>query len=110
MRTILIAGSLAIALAACNSTDATNLVTQAQAAALQGCSFLPTAETVASIVAKGNATVSTAEQIADAICGAVKGSSAAAASTTNPTMLLSSAAPAPAVLGVPVHGRFVGAP
>lgn len=109
MRTIIIAGSLALALAACNSTDATTLVTQAQAAALQGCAFLPTAETVASIIAKGNSTVSTAEQVADAICSAVKASGAAAA---NPIALLAGPPPAPipqpTVLGVPVHGRFVG--
>lgn len=112
MRNILLASALAVGLAACNSTDATTLITEVQAAAVQdfpqGCAFLPTAETVANIIAKGNSTLSTIGQIASAICAAV---TASGASPANPIALLAGPAPPtvtqPTVLGVEIHGRFM---
>jgi hypothetical protein len=66
-----------------------------QAAAVAACGFLPTAATVANIIAAGNPAVATVSTIAQAICSAVtaKGGRLGGA--------------APNVNGVPVHGRFV---
>jgi hypothetical protein len=97
-----------LAFAAC--TPDPSLITQAQQASMLACAFLPTAETVANIIATNNAAVSTAEQIAGAICAAVKNSGATSIAATQPTALLSPTSPAPTVFGVAVHGRFIGAP
>lgn len=107
-RYVLATLAVAASLAACNPPSQT-LLTQAQTVALQTCSFLPTADTIASIVAQGNAAISTAEQIGNAVCAAIRGSGVA---PTPATALLDATpppgTPKPQVLGVQVHGRFVG--
>jgi len=66
-----------------------------QAAAVSACGFLPTAATVANIIAAGNPTLTTATTVAQAICSAV---------TAHGGRL---GGAAPNVNGVAVHGRFV---
>jgi|SRR5665213_476471 len=67
-----------------------------QAAAVAACGFLPTASTVANIIAAGNPAVATVSTIAAAICSAVVGAKGRRLGGAVPN-----------VNGVPVHGRFV---
>ena len=67
-----------------------------QAAAVAACGFLPTASTVANIIAAGNPSVNTVTTIAQAICSAVVGAKGGRLGGA-----------APNVNGVAVHGRFV---
>lgn len=101
--------ALAFSLAGCaavgttGSVSPTSLVTfeqDVQAAAVQACGFLPTAETVAGIIATGNPIVSTAGAVANAICDAVLPAKAAHAAG-KPMAII------PTVAGVIVHGKFV---
>ena len=66
-----------------------------QAAAVAACGFLPTASTVANIIAAGNPAVATVSTIAGAICAAVTSKGARLGGVS------------PNVNGVTVHGRFV---
>jgi hypothetical protein len=111
MRNILLASAMALSLSACNETDVATVETQAQQAAMLACAFLPTIDTVAAIIATKNPAVTTGEQIGSAICAAVQNSPAGAIASTAPAALLSPTAPSPpVVLGVPIHGRFIGVP
>jgi hypothetical protein len=75
MRKLLLAGACAgfISLGGCTTTgqfDLTTFITQVQGATSQLCAFIPTAETVATILAAGDPLVATAGAVADAICKA----------------------------------------
>lgn len=103
MRRLLLSAALAASLSGCASVGgisptAGSFIDQVRAATSAACAFLPTAETVANILATGNPLVSTASTIADAICNAVK-----------PKLVSGKLrrATAPSVLGVPVHGKFL---
>lgn len=90
----------ALSLGGCGTTgntpaDIQQLILQVQAAAVQVCSFLPTAETITAIISAGNPVVGTATAVANAICAAVTAKSARLGET------------APQVNGVPIHGTFV---
>ena len=67
-------GVTALALSACSAQQQQNLpaiISQAQQATHQACAFIPTAETVANILAAGNVAVKTGSEIATAICAAL---------------------------------------
>jgi predicted small secreted protein len=106
-RTILaaaVAGSLA--LGGCATTGGTpinvqSFIEQVQAAASVACGFLPTAETVAQIIATGNPIVTTAGDVANAICKAVT----VPPSTPPAVAARLRAAGPPTVAGVVIHGR-----
>lgn len=104
MRMLLLAAASSLALAGCTTTDpVTGEPTQiesVQSAATAGCQFLPTAETVADIVATGDPRLTTASAIARAICAAL----APAAPTGIATLFK---AP-PTVNGVVIRGEPVG--
>ena len=92
----------AIGLAGCATTGPTSstpaqVVSQVQNIALQICKFLPTAATVTDIFLTGNATLQTAEQVANAICAAV-------APVKQGRSRLRGA---PMVNGIAIHGKFV---
>lgn len=111
MRNIIIAGAMALSLAACNETAVATVEAQAQQAAMVACAFLPTIDTVAALIATNNPAVATGAQIGAAICAAVQNSPAATVAATAPAALLSPTAPSPPVVfGVPIHGRFIGVP
>ena len=76
-------------------------VAQVQAAAVAACSFLPTAATVANIIAAGNPLVTTAGAIAQAICSALASSSVRSSARLRATQ--------PMVGNVVIHGRFLTA-
>ena len=78
--------------------DLTSFVAQVQATTSAVCSFLPTAETVASIIATGNPIVTTAGAVASAICAAVAPAKVAGKLKR---------ATAPTVAGVAIHGKFL---
>jgi len=104
MRKLLLAGALALGafpLAACQTTSSSDsgTITAIQQAAVAACSFLPTVETVAGILAAGSGTVATAAAIAEAICAAVTPS-------TNKSARLKLES-TPTVDGVPIVGVFV---
>jgi hypothetical protein len=97
----------ALALAGCAANSSvvtpTNLVTfeqDVQAAAVAACGFLPTAETVAGIIATGNPIVTTAGAVANAICFAVAPAKAAHLAGRQMAVI-------PSVAGVIIHGKFV---
>jgi hypothetical protein len=72
MKRLLLLGGLL--LASCSTTQqnqANAIVTEVEAITQQVCAFIPTAETILSIVALGIPLLATAEGIADAICHAV---------------------------------------
>ena len=77
------------------SITPTVVVTDVQQATVALCAFLPTALTVANIIAAGNPALATATEIATAICAAV-----------TPKAAIRNGA-VPMVGGVPVAGRFV---
>lgn len=97
--------------AACTSTGTADpaVISSAQNIAVAACGFLPTVQTVTDILAKGNAALSTAEQVATAICAAV--TPATATTTTTTTTASASrkraAAAPPAIDGIPIVGSFV---
>ena len=84
-------------MAACATTPGGTGISVAsvQSAAVLACSFQPTADTVAGILAVGNPAIATAEAVAAAICAAVTGKAA------------KRGAAVPTVAGVPVKGSFV---
>lgn len=93
--------ALAVALAiytlaatGCQPAPGQTTVQQVQAAAVAACAFLPTATTVASLIASNNPTLNTASAIAAAICAAVTAKSAPLGGS------------GPVVAGVPVKGQF----
>jgi hypothetical protein len=63
--------SFALMGATCSSTDITVILEQVQDRAHTACAFVPTVETIVAIVAANNPALSTAAQIADAICAEV---------------------------------------
>lgn len=69
-------------------------IADAQAAAVKVCSFLPTANTVANIIAAGSPALNTASAIGDAICAAIAPKAGAGAGK-------------PTVAGVVVEGQRV---
>lgn len=71
---LLISGGVSLALAGCNGTLDPAVLSAAQADAVAICSAVPTAETIAAIIAAysgGASAISTASHIADAFCAAV---------------------------------------
>lgn len=91
--------SLALMVTACATTGGQILptslptVTDVQAAAVKVCSFLPTAETITSILGLNDPALASVTSIADAICNAINSRSARAGA-------------APYVKGVRIKGRF----
>lgn len=71
----LIFGGLAMLAAGCTTTDPvtgeTTQIESVQSAVTAGCQFLPTAETVADIIATGDPRLATASALARAICAAL---------------------------------------
>ena len=101
MRKFLIGTSLAAVMsfggcATTSSTDIAATIAQVQQIAVQICAFIPTAATVAGILATGNPAVATASAAAAAICAAVTPAKAAGKLRGVPT-----------VSGVVIHGRFI---
>jgi len=92
MRVSLLLAS-ALAIGACSTTGKPSIA-DAQAAAVKACSFLPTANTVANIIAAGSPALGTASAIADAICAAIAPKAGAGAGR-------------PTVAGVPIDGQRV---
>jgi hypothetical protein len=98
---------LAASLAGCASTggapvDVSSFIAQVQATTSAVCSFVPTAETVASIIGavtgpSGAGIVATTNGIASAICDAV--APVKAAGKLRATI--------PTVAGVTIHGKFL---
>ncbi len=89
----------ALALNGCATTGGGGIsVAMVQQDAVAVCSFLPTASTVANIIAAGNPLLITAEAIAQAICAAV---------TAAPAVTTRRGAAQPMVNGVPVRGKFL---
>lgn len=81
-----------------------------QAAAVAACKFLPTAATVANVLAGANPAVATAESIASAICAAVVTTTSVTATPAGAQGLFAApATPArvPMVNGVVIKGKFV---
>lgn len=74
MRMLLIAAAM-LSLAACTTTDPISgeqiAITDVQSGAKAACRFLPTAETVADIIATDDPHLATASAIARAICAAI---------------------------------------
>lgn len=101
MRKFLMAIPLAAALTfgGCATTGTNiDIIAAVQAATVQACKFLPTAQTVADIFAAGNPLLVTASAVAVAICAAVSPQALAAKKRGGA---------APTVAGVVVHGKFV---
>jgi nitrous oxide reductase accessory protein NosL len=102
MRKLLFAAAASIALAGCTTTadpvsGAPTQIEIIQTAATTACRFLPTAETVANIIAAGDPRLASASAIARAICDAV------APSTGVGTLFRA----VPTVGGVVVRGEFI---
>lgn len=97
MKKLLLAAALStsIALGGCASGGSTGNVSSIQQAAVLACGFLPTAQTVADILAAGNSLISTVSAVAQAICAAVG------------TKGVRKGGAAPTVNGVVIHGKFV---
>lgn len=114
MRKLLLACCLVLPLSGCaalqsffgNITAATptQLVQDVQNAAITTCEFIPTAETVANIIALNNPVLATASGIANAICAAVTQKGPVPVSLRR---TVNRNAPVPTVSGVPIHGQFV---
>ncbi|HEX8838214.1 MAG TPA: hypothetical protein VF748_14830 [Candidatus Acidoferrum sp.] len=88
-----------------NAPTPQQLITDAQNAAVAVCQFLPTAETVAGIIATGNPALATATAIANAICGAV--SPKAVPGNVSVRRLINRSGAVPTVSGVPIYGQFI---
>ncbi len=78
-------------------------ISAVQNATVAACRFLPTASTVANIIAAGNPLLATAEAIAAAICAAVLPTAPAPL----PPVLARRGVVVPTVNGVVIHGTFV---
>jgi hypothetical protein len=111
MRRVLLALALAASLSGCaalsqifpTGTTGANIVLDTQNAAVAICGFLPTAETVAGIIATGNPILQTASTVANAICAAVAPKTPVTQSVRHTVRV----APVPTVSGVPVYGQFI---
>lgn len=90
----------AFALAACSQAATVAFINAAQVKAQQGCNFIPTAQTIADIFAKGDPTVTSIEGMAKTLCDVV------APVKANAPLGLLATHPAE-VSGVPVQGTFV---
>lgn len=102
LKSLLLAGALAgtLALGGCatNGAGGSSIsLASVQNAAVAACGFLPTAATVANLIASNNAAIATAESIASAVCAAVAPSKQAG---KHGAVLAS-------VNGVRVRGKFV---
>lgn len=74
---VLIAGLLGASVSGCATTAAGGITVQSvQDAAVLACSYLPSVTTVSGIISANNSVITTAEEIAAAICAAVKPSAA----------------------------------
>lgn len=100
MKRMLLVSALALSLSACfpTSTNLQELINQTRDTAVKVCGFLPTVDTVASIIALNHPAYQTAKAIADAVCAAV---------TSAPRAGPEARAVAPKVAGVEVKGEFV---
>lgn len=96
MKKLLLIAALALPLAACASGGGTT-ISDVQARTAKVCSFVPTATTVANILAARNSLVQSASSIANAICNAV---------TTRP-LADGPGDRKPRVNGVVVRGKFI---
>lgn len=101
MRKLMLSATTALFLSGCATTgtgglDIPGVIAQVQSITASVCMFIPTAETVAGILAAGNPILGTATAVADAICAAV----------TKKGARLGVGA-APTVAGVPIHGTFL---
>lgn len=104
MRKLLLASMLSLSLASCATTggtptDTNAIIAQIQQTTAQICAFVPTAETVAAIIAAASGGAATpavigVASIANAICAAV----------TKPAAKRRGV---PTVNGVPINGSFV---
>jgi hypothetical protein len=83
-----------------NGATTSQLITDVETAAVSVCKFLPTAETVAGIIAVGSPALATASSIASAICAAVGPPHTTGTASVRVATI-------PRVAGVLVHGQFV---
>jgi len=95
LRKFMLAGAVALSLGGCAGVDTATVISQVQQATVLACGFLPTATTVANILAAGNPAVSAVSAVATAICTAVTSKGVRRGGAI------------PNVNGVDVHGRFV---
>jgi hypothetical protein len=97
LRKFMLAAPVAVALSlgGCAGVDTATVISQVQQAAVLACGFLPTAATVANILAAGNPALQVASAVATAICTAVTAKGARRGGAI------------PNVNGVEVHGKFV---
>jgi len=95
--------ALGAALAGCQTINPTTgdvvKVTDVRTAAVAACGFLPTAETVASIIRTNDPKLATASAIAEAICAAIT-----AKPSNSGAVTLFSVPSVPKVNGVPIKG------
>ena len=95
LKALLVVPGLIVGLSGCESFKSGKFsIADAQAAAVKVCSFLPTANTVANIIAAGSPALNTASAIGDAICAAIAPKAGAGAGK-------------PTVAGVVVEGQRV---
>jgi len=111
--------AVGLVLGGCQSTstgggisDPSGIIAQVQALARGACRFVPTAATVAEILAAGNPAVSTASAVAGAVCAAVQSSAPTVASRAVGALAAVAAAPTTIcvsrkVAGVTVCGERV---
>lgn len=104
MRMLFIAAAAMLSLAACTTTDPNTgeqiAITDVQSGAKAACRFLPTAETVADIIATDDPRPATASAIARAICAALD--------PQTPAGIMTLYKAAPTLNGVVLRGEFVG--
>lgn len=94
-RALLVIPVLVVGLSGCEALKGGKFsIADAQAAAVKACSFLPTANTVANIIAAGSPALNTASAIGDAICAAIAPKAGVGAGK-------------PTVVGVPIEGQRV---
>lgn len=103
MRIALLSAVVGLALAGCTTVDPGTgedvVVNDVRSAAKAACRFLPTAETVAEIIATGDPRLSTASAIARAICAALD--------PQTPAGIMTLYKAAPTLNGVVIRGEFV---
>lgn len=99
MKNLVTVAGLALSLGACATLQSplgnSNTIIKIQNAAIAACAFLPTAQTIASILAANDPKLATAEAVAAAICAAIQ-------PTAHALIYV-----APAVDGVQIVGAFV---
>lgn len=94
IKQLLLAPLLALALTNCAMLEGKPNIGQVQSLAVGVCAFLPTAETVARILAAGSPALATSSAIANAICAAISPKAGVAAGKAT-------------VAGVPIEGLRV---